>query len=85
MPDPYMRLLKAEVGEFVCHPKDIGLGKVTVIKAFKNPSRDGAFSEPKDFAKTDLAIKTMLDAQDWVRERLPGLKGARIKSIWSHW
>lgn len=69
----------------MCHPKDVGVGKVTAIKAFKYRSGNGDLSEPQDVAKSDLAIKTMLEAQDWVRTRLPGLKGARIKAIRSYW
>lgn len=82
---PTSCLLIARVVEFVCHPKDVGVGKVTAVKAFKYLSRDRGLSEPQDVAKSDLAIKTMLEAQDWVRTRLPGLKGARIKSILSYW
>ena len=28
---------------------------------------------------------TILETQDWLRTRLPDLKGAQVKSIWSYW
>ncbi len=78
-------MLIAGAGEFVCHPSNLSTGTLIITKAFKCPSGDGAISELKDMAGTDLAIKTMLDARDWARERLPGLKGAEIQSIRSYW
>ena len=78
-------LLIAGAGEFICHPSDLSTAKLTVPKAFSCSSGDGAIWEPNDMGGTDLMIKKMLDARDWARERIPGLKGAEIQSIRSFW
>ena len=82
---PHGFSLTAEVGEFVCHPTDVGVGKVTMTKAFRNPSGPLGISVPQYVAGSDLAIKTKLEARDWVRYRIPGLEGARIRSTRSYW
>jgi len=72
-------------GEFLCHTTEVGMAKVTWIKPFRNPSGETSVSRPWDASGTDLAIKSMLEARDWIRRYLPGLKGVEIQSINSYW
>ncbi len=75
----------AGAGEFVCHPSNLSTGTLKVPKAFKCPSGDGAISEPKDMAGTDLAIKIMLDRPGLGPRKNSRPQDAEIQSIPSYW
>jgi hypothetical protein len=83
----YKYLANSSKGEILCHPKIVGSAKLTWIKPFRNPSGEKAISMPWDASNTDLAIRSMLEAREWMRQGIPDLQenGARIQSVHSWW
>ena len=78
-------LSNSALGEFLCHPTKVGSAKLTWITPFRSPSGIKAISSPWDASTTNLALQSMLNAGSWIRQAIPGLKGARISATHSWW